>query len=306
MNKQYSLELHKPALKNFTRRSVETYEPNDIWSIDLIDVSNIKEDNDNINFMLNIIDIYSRFAYCFPIPNKKAITILNCFKTLSVLPRNIWADEGSEFYNKDFLKFCKDNRINLYSTHSGMKSVYVERFNRTLKEILYRYFTEHNTDRYIEILPDIINDYNNKIHSTIKQSPFDVYFNDVKPYTKSINKSLDKPLFKVGDYVRVSLVKRTFEKGYSSRWSKEVFKINSIDDKQNPICYKLVDLLNEDVAGLFYPQELQKTDLKDFAIVKKIIKTKTVKGKKMYLVNYDGYPEKFDEYIDESQLRKLT
>ena len=114
--KQYSEEIHKPARKNFSRREVTTTAPNDIWSIDLVDMSNISEDNDNVKFLLNIIDVYSRYAYSFPLKSKKASEILNVFKSLKILPKHIWSDEGNEFYNKEFKSFCKNNNINLYHT----------------------------------------------------------------------------------------------------------------------------------------------------------------------------------------------
>jgi len=306
--KQYAKELHKPVKTVFERRRVNTYFPNDIWSVDLVDMSNIKEDNDNITFLLNIVDIYSRYAYSIPLKSKSATSVLNAFKTLKVFPSNIWADEGKEFFNKDFEKFCKEKKINLYHTYSNLKSVYVERFNRTLKEIMYKYFTEHNTDYYVDVLDEFIEEYNNKIHSSIKQKPIDVYLHDKKPVIKVNKIEYDKTYqspFNVGDYVRISKFKKTFEKGYTARWSKEVFKIASVDTSQKPYLYELEDLLGEEIEGKFYSEELQKTDLKDFAIIEKIIEKKKVKGKWKYLVKWDGYSDKFNAWIDEKQVEDL-
>ena len=81
-------------------------------------MSNVKEDNDNVTFILNIIDIYSRYAYSFPL-KKKAEEILKVFEKLKVLPKNIWSDKGNEFYNSKFKAFCKTHSINLYHTYSG-------------------------------------------------------------------------------------------------------------------------------------------------------------------------------------------
>jgi hypothetical protein len=305
--REYAKEIHKPVKHKFERRHISTFYPNDIWSIDLVDVSNIKEDNDNVTFLLNIIDIYSRYAYSFPLKSKKASEILNVFKKLKVLPTNIWSDEGNEFYNKDFKKFCKENNINLYHTYSGLKSVFVERFNRTLKENLYKYFTEHNTDEYLKILPNLIDEYNNTVHSKTKKTPIDIYFNNEKPYfKKDIKNNKYESKFSIGDYVRISKYKKTFEKGYTPRFSKEVFKIITIDTNSIPYVYKIEDLLGEEIKGYFYEEELQKTNLKDFAIVEKIIKERKIKGKKMYFVKYDGYPEKFNEWISQKRLEDIT
>jgi len=78
-----------------------------------------------------------------------------------------------------------------------------------------------------------------------------------------------------------------------------------VNTNQNPIMYGLEDQAGEKIEGRFYPQELQKTNLKDFSVVEKILGEKTVKGKKMYLVKYDGYPDKFNEYLDETQLERV-
>jgi hypothetical protein len=299
------LEIHRQARKHFPRRQVDSFEPNEIWSVDLVDMSNISEDNDDIKFLLNIVDLYSRYAYSFPLKSKKAMAILDAFKSLKELPKNIWVDQGSEFYNRDFKKFCKDNNINLYHTYSGLKSVYVERFNRTLKEMMYKYFTEHNTDYYLDVLDDFIKTYNNTVHSRIKVKPVDAYTGRKKP--NSVLKLYNKvpPKYKVGDYVRISRVKKTFEIGYTARWSKEVFEISKIDSSSYPYMSDLKDLKDESITGKFYEYEMQPTQLKDFAVVEKILQTKTVKGKKMYLVKYDGYDNKFNEWLNQSQLDKI-
>ena len=303
---QYSNEIHKQARKKFPRRQVNTFEPNELWSVDLVDMSNIKEDNDNVTFLLNIIDVYSRYAYSFPLKSKKAIEILRVFKSLKILPKYIWCDMGSEFFNKDFKAFCKSKDITLYHTYSGMKSVYVERFNRTLKEMMYKYFTEHNTDYYLDVLDDFINTYNNTIHSRTKIKPIDVYFNDKKPQSKMKTFNDIQPKFKVGDYVRISRVKGTFEKGYTARWSKEVFEVEKVGKSNYPFMYSLQDLQGDEIVGKFYEQEIQSTNLKDFAVVEKIIKTKTEKGKKLYYVKYDGYDDKFNEWLTQQQLDRIS
>jgi hypothetical protein len=300
----YAKEIHRPVKRKFDRRSILAVSPNDIWSMDLLDVANIKDDNDGVTFLLIIIDVYSRYAYAFPLKSKTPRAILTVMRTLKELPNNIWTDEGSEFYNKEFAKFCKEHDINHYHTYSGIKSAFAERFNRTLREMIYKYFTQHNTDEYLSALDDFIKIYNNKVHSRTKQAPKHVYEGKAKPHQRIAFINAE-PKFEVGEYVRVSKVKKTFEKGYTARWSKEVFKVSNIDTLQYPTMYELEDLQGETIKGKFYEDEMQSTELQDFAIVEKILDTKTVKRKKMYLVKYDGYGDKFNEWISEHQLEQL-
>ena len=160
----------------------------------------------------------------------------------------------------------------MYHTYSHFKSVYAELFNRTLKDMMYRHFKEHNTDRCVEILNDLIIEYNNKVHSVTKPKPNNIYLHIMKPHIKETNEEEDKfyeDKYRVRDYVRVSKMKKTFEKGYTTRWSNEVFKVVFIDTSQRPYMYGLEDLLGEEVKGNFYAEELQKTNLKDLNLKKK-------------------------------------
>ena len=306
--KIFADELHKPVVKNFERRSVYALYPNMLWSIDLVDMSNVKGKNQNITFLLNVIDVYSRYAFSVPLKSKSAIDVLQALKSIGKVPNNMWADDGKEFFNKDVIKWCNDNNINLYSTHSGFKSVFVERFNRTMKENFYKYFTEHNHTKYLKYLPKFINIYNNTVHRSTKEKPIDLY-NEIKESQENIKiKKNIKTKLKVGDYVRLSKVKRTFEKGYTEKWTREVFKIVSIDKNDNPIMYSVEDLNGEIIEGKFYTQELQKTNIplykekekepeleKDKYIIDKLLKRFKKKNRIYFKVSWKGYKESTDE-----------
>ena len=239
--KQYTKELQSRALKNFPRRHIITSYPNDIWSSDLLDVSTFKKNNKNITFLLIIVDIFSRYAYVIPLKNKEGITVLDGFKTLNETPDNLMVDEGKEFYNKDVKDWCKEKHINMYHTYSGLKSVIAERFNRTLRDLMFQYMNGNNTKVYIDALPMIIKKYNETIHKSLNETPSEVYFNNKVPKHKVYVEEKEQK-FNIGDYVRISKSKRMFEKGYTPKWSNEVFKIIGVDTKQLPIMYSIEDL----------------------------------------------------------------
>ena len=175
-------------------------------------------------------------------------------------PNKIWVDKGSEFYNNSFKKWLKDNDIEMYSIHNEGKSVAVERFIRTLKNKIYKYMAAILKNVYIDKL-DIVNEYNNTYHRTIKMKPVDVKDNTYIDFRKEVN---DKyPKFKVGDYVRIFKYKNIFTKGYMSNWSEEVFIINKIKNTV-PWTYVINDLNGEEIIGTFYEKELQKTNQKVF------------------------------------------
>ena len=117
-------------------------------------------------------------------------------------PNKIWADKGSEFYNNSFKKWLKDNDIEMYSIHNEGKSVVAERFSRTLKTKIYKYMTSVSKSVYIDKLDDIVSEYNNTYHRTIKKTPADIKDNTYIDFKREVN---DKdPKFKVGNHVKIS------------------------------------------------------------------------------------------------------
>jgi transposase InsO family protein/uncharacterized protein YktA (UPF0223 family) len=302
----YAKEVHKPVLKNFPRRQVYTYGKDDTWAADLADVSNKSNFNNKTTFLLTIVDIFSRYAWVFPLKNKGKASILKAFKTIGHYPKNLWTDHGGEFFNNDLKPFLAEHNVNLYYTHSDNKSVYVERFNRTLKEKLYKYMTLKNTKKYIDYLPIAVNEYNNRKHTTTRQTPEDVYINNKTPYHKITASKVRKIKFSVGDFVRITKSKGIFAKGYEAGCSRELFKIRTVNQSQEPVVYELEDLLGEEIVGNFYEEELQKSKFKEnYKVFSEIVKQKTEDKKKMFLVRFKELPEKFDEWLTEKELKEL-
>ena len=148
-----------------------------------------------------MIDIVNKYAWVIPLKDKKGVSIVDAFwKILDKSrrkPSKIWIDKGSEFYNNSFKKSLKDNDIEMYSIDNEGKSVVSKRLIRTLKAKIYKYMTSMSKNVYIDKLDDIVNEYNNTYHRTIKIKPVDVDDNTYIDFEKEAN---DKdPKFKVGD-----------------------------------------------------------------------------------------------------------
>ena len=169
----------------------------------------------------------------------------------------------------------------MYSTHNEEKSVVAERFIRTLKNKIYKYLTSISKNVYINKLEDIVNEYNNTYHRTIKMKPIDVKDNTYINIDLEFNNK--DPTFQFGDYVRTSKYKNIFAKGYAPNWSEEVFVIIKFKNTV-PWTYVTNDLSGEEIIGSFYERELQKTNQEEFRIQKLIKK----KGNKLY-VKWKGY-----------------
>ena len=179
-NQQLAEEFHNPIIRKFEKRKVHAAFKDNIWGADLADMQLLSRYNKGIRFLLCAIDIFSKYAWVVPLKDKKGISIVKAFQIIlkqssrcakgsaqHVKPNKIWVDKGSEFYNAFFKKWLRDNNIVMYLTHNEGKSVVAERFIRTLESKVYKYMTSISKNVYINVLDDIVNEYNNTYHTTI-------------------------------------------------------------------------------------------------------------------------------------------
>ena len=130
-------ELHKPIRRNFIRHRVMVNRGDEIWSADLVDMQAFSKWNKGVRYLLNVIDLFSKYAWCIPVTSKTGKSITNAFQLIidssKRKPKMLWVDQGSELYNRIFDKWLRENKIERYSTHNEGKTVIIERFNRSLK-----------------------------------------------------------------------------------------------------------------------------------------------------------------------------
>ena len=277
------------------------YGIDDLWQADLVEMDSgnlkgISKINKGYKYMITIIDVFSKFAWAVPLKNKTGKDVTNAFKFVDRIPKNLQTDKGKEFYNKDFKELMKKYNINHYSTYTNVKASVVERFNRTLKEKMWKQFSIQGNYKWIDILPKLIDNYNNTYHTTIKMKPVevnisnqDIIYNDVFAVSKKEHK---RPKYKVGDKVRISKIKGIFEKGYTANWSTEIFTVDKVY-KGNPPYYHLKDSNEEEIKGIFYEQEMQKTKYPDIYLVEKVLRKK---GDKVY-VKWLGFDSSHNSWI---------
>ena len=269
-NKQEILaeELHHEYRKPSKFLKVKVFQKDDIWSADLIETVDSKNNN-NFKYILTVIDLYTRYAWVVPLKNKTGESTKEAFESLfesnpDRIPNKLWVDHGNEFYNKIMDKFLKENEIEIYSTQNEGKAVVIERFNRTIKHWMYKKFTERGNRIWIDILPELMDKYNNKVHTSIGFTPKEASDNPKLILEKTNENNNEnhnveeKQKFNVGDRVRIFKYKKKFEKGVTYKFSKEIFIIKKIYPT-HPITYKIYDLKGEEILGKMYQNELLKT-----------------------------------------------
>ena len=172
-------------------------------------------------------------------------------------------DKGLEFRNPSFQNLLREHGVHHFATHNEeTKASIVERFNRTLKTRMWKYFTKHQTVRYLDKLPDLLHSYNNTYHRTLGMAPSQVNETNQEIVWQRLygQDGGGKPKFTVGDRVLISKAKRQFKKGYMANWSEELFTITDAHRSDPPV-YRLVDEHGEILEGSFYEPELQKVSV---------------------------------------------
>ena len=216
-----------------------------------------------------------------PLKDKTGVQLVKAFeKSLKTgrRPIQLQTDRGKEFYNKTFQQFLEKEKIHHFSTEEDAKASVVERFNRTLKTRMYRYFTSANTLRYEDVLQSLVRGYNATKHGSIGIPPKDVTIKNERRvwqrlYRRRLKPIRKKPRFRVGDRVRLNKKHRTFKKGYLPGWTEEVFTVDRV--MQGPVnTYKIRELDDTPLQGTFYEQDLQKVYMDDDAMfrIEKVLK----------------------------------
>ena len=314
--KDDSYTQHKPARKIHPRNRVVVRGIRHIYQADLTSMANVAKYNDQTLWLLCVIDCFTKIAAVRPLKNKypKSVKegLRSIFKEMGK-PELLNTDKGGEFIDGGVQKFLKAEGVGYFPTQNeDIKCSIVERYNRSLKAKLYKYFTHNNTWHYMDILQDMVKSMNHSYHRSIGMAPIEVNkSNEDLVWSRLYGKPFDmrgelkeKPL-KVGDVVRLKLTKDKFEKSHTPNWSAELYKVSQLIPKRPFPVYNVADLNGEDLVGTFYRFELQKVDIDPDSYhfkIEKVIQKKKIQGVPSALVKYKNYSAKFNKWIPQSWL----
>ena len=211
----------KGPKKIYATNKTNVHRIDEIWSLDILDLKDYgPENNRGYRYVLVIIDNFSKFGFTIPLKHKNAQTKKNSFENILInskrKPNLIESDRGKEFYNNVFQDFSNKNNIKLYFSSSSYGSVFAERFNRTIRDLLKKIVFEKGESNWIDVLPTITKQYNNRIHSSTKLTPIQASLKkkEVYVYKNLLDKRKKiKPKNEIGDLVRTADLKNTFSKG---------------------------------------------------------------------------------------------
>lgn len=323
-----------------TRNKIPVQAPFELWDADLMDMRADAKVNDGHNYILVIIDVFSRFLWTKALKNK---TMTEVKEAMGVIineagqsAQRLRTDGGREFTGKVMTNFYQQKNIHHYVAHNESKATFAERVIQTLKRTMYRYMIHKNELRWLDVLPKITENYNASYHSAIYMAPKQVNSsnqdqvwanqfvlpvvkrqmksaklsikeeNDPKKKERKIKRKIQYKV-KVGDYVRISYKRDPFERVYDQKFSGEEFIVAKRYTRQDIPVYRLKDLAGTMLDGTFYENEIQKVVIpknKHYKI-DKVLKYKTAGKQKQALVRWLFWPPKFDSWVPMSRIKNI-
>lgn len=314
--------LHYPKRNRFPRNPILVNHIHELHQADLTDMSEARfvRKNNGVRYLLTVIDVLSKQARIQPLKSKSAEHLVAAFKQMYsswTKPVHIQTDRGTEFVNQSVLEYFRENGIHFYTTkNQTIKCAVVERFNRTIKEKIFKYVTSIGTERYIDRLDDFVDAYNNTIHRSIKMTPNQVNLENERSVFQhlfgvpneriKIQQAKKSPGVAVGDTVRINYKTDAFSKSYTPRWQDAVFKITSRTKTagSEPI-YKIANEKNQSVPQRFYSYELQKISSNPSFRIEKILKYRIREGIKEAFVKFLNHSSDYNQWIPLTEIRKV-
>ena len=329
---QVTYQLHKPARRKFIHNQTIVGHRDEQWQADLADMGKLAHDNKGYRYILTCVDVLSRYAWAIPVKTKGSKHMLTAMRLLfdgarPRKPQRLQTDRGLEFYNAGVRAFLREQNVELFSTNSPFKCALVHRFNRTLKTMMYKYYTAQKTKRWYDVLDSMVTAYNQRPNRTIGVPPATVlteeddkrvwrrvYYDSKEAQTRLADMrpaNVDN-IANAGDRVRISLTKGHFDKGYVPNWARQQLFVNEVvppargGGHPRPV-FKLADTHGEQVKGQYYPEEVQRVPepAQNIFEVERILRRRTDDdGHTETLVKFKVWPDKFNRWLTAEELTK--
>ena len=307
---------------------VRTYGEDYLWEADLMFFTHpsFAQQNDGKLYIIAIIDTFTKAVRMKSLKSKNTSEVTNAVKNLfkEIKPKYLRVDAGGEFISNAFTKMCRENNVKLYIAMEPIKCAFIERFNRTFKRLLVQIMEQNNSLRWIDFLPQALEIYHSRRHSSIKMSPDEadedgnhnkILRQNLKRYAKfdrlKFLKNKKPSKFRKGQIVKLFRKKGAFSKGYAQNVTKEYFKIYHIDRKLSKDRYYLKDIAGDKVIGSFYEEYLVPFQLPlDGSVFKldpnhKDFKRKNIRGVPHIFVKWLGWPTKFNQWVPVDDVQHL-
>jgi len=254
------------------------------------------------------IDVFSRQVHACAIKTTSAAQIIACLKIIfqTARPRVIRSDGGIEFRAKATKQFLDSQNISHYITHNTTQANFAERAIRSIKARLFKYLVYKNSKKWVDVLRDIVQSYNNTYHRSLGRTPASVNENNqeealLQQYVINPPKMHERRPYgySVGDNVRIPYTRQKFDRVYNVKWTGEVMTVVKRYRNQNINLYKVEGFDKEPILGSFHEWELQKIVQEDDPIYKidRVVRTKGRGKNKFAFVSWLAWPSRFNSWV---------
>ena len=306
---------YRPGRKKFKTNKVKATYPGETFQIDIMDMSRFTPLNNQYRYALLGYDTYSKFTASYPMKNRSDDTVLQGLKKmiekLPFKPHTIYWDKEGSFLSRKVQNWLKSVKIGNYQTSGAVKAPSIERFIRTVRTYLQRYFVKHNTWRWLECLERFIGYYNRRKHSVTKVPPTDLATDPMivlkpEPDNRRLSARLQKQLPPIGSYVRLNRLRHVFEKEASGTFGSEIFKVVKHKIAQKIPMIRVEDLTGELILGSLYKGQYQPVVYSGEKTIRAVLKKRGAGRRAQVQVSYYEYPEKYSEWIPAADLSKTA
>ena len=316
LRKQEAYSLHRQTFKP-QRTPIVVAGIDDQWIADLMDMTKFQDQNDNVKYLLVVIDTFSKYLWIRPLSSKTGASVAEAFRSIFAegrKPQRIRSDKGQEFRAKVVQALMTSNGVKQLFSQNETKTAVAERVIKTVKSKIFRFMTYKNSQRYVDDIQDFARSYNETKHKSTMQRPIDVNQNNEEEVRIASYLSQPKTMrkkqafkFKLGDKVRITYLRNKFSREYDHKWTGEVFTVSNRYRRLGIPVYRLQDNDGEELTGTFYNNELLLTGLDDDQLFKieKIVKTRGRGAGKEYFVKWLYWPTKFNSWIKASDVEQL-
>jgi len=324
--KQNVHTLNKPPKRKRRRRRVIVPYNHYQYDADTANMIRYSTDNDGKQHILGVINCFSKKLYTRSLESLRAEHVVPAMRSiLDETPEmeRLRTDLGSEMTSKEMKKLLKERKVKHIPTYNTeIKANQIERAWLSLKRRVFKWFEYSNTHRWIDVLSDLTKSYNQSHHSSIDQTPDSVKPEDeikiwkrlyeIEPKAKRERKTKPRPrkafTYNLNDTVRLSIVRKPFQRGFDHQFTVEYFLISDRFVREGLEQYKVKDTQNDPVIGTFGLEDLQliEVDADEEHKIERIVDRKKVRGRVKVLIKWLGWPEKFNSWVSESDIKDLT
>jgi hypothetical protein len=307
-------EYHKPRVRN----PFYIYHLRQQVQVDLIDMQQLSRFNNNYNYLIICIDCFSRFVWVRAVKTKHHNEIIpqmiDIIASMGQKPESIFCDKGAELKNQYMIQLLRKENIKLMHPNSELKAAIVERANRSIQNLIYKYMTENQTRNYIDTLQLIVEAYNNRPHRSIdKLSPREAELPENaertvgalrQHYTDCLRPKF-RTKHKIGDTVRYKIdYGNRFARGYNEQFSNELVTIDDINRRMAIPMYQLRSAdTGERIIGNWYQEELQSRNSQEFKI-EKVLDRRVRRGVPEVFVKWLHFGDRHNCWIPENNVTR--